>query len=119
MLCQQIDDAIQRRESWVLRRQKNIPNDKGLLVVTCMDERIPIEQVLGLNPGDAHIFRNAGGLITADTLRSAILTTNFFGTKEVVIVNHTECGSSSSKGTPSSRIMLSSTATCTRSRRAI
>ncbi len=63
MLCQQIDEAIQRRESWVLRRQNNIPNDKGLLVVTCMDERTPIEQVLGLNPDDAHIFRNAGGLI--------------------------------------------------------
>ena len=92
MLYLQIDDTIQRHESWVLRRQRNIPNNRGLLVVTCMDERIPIEQVLGINPGDAHIFRNAGGLITADTLRSAILTTNFFGTKEVVIVNHTECG---------------------------
>jgi carbonic anhydrase len=57
-----------------------------------MDERIHIEQALGIGPDDAHIFRNAGGLVSDDAIRSAALTTNFFGTKEIIIVTHTDCG---------------------------
>lgn len=91
-VAKQIEKAIQEREEWVLRRQKGIPNNKRLFVLTCMDERVNIEEALGLQPGDAHIFRNAGGLVTDDVIRSAALTTNFFGTKEIVVVNHTECG---------------------------
>lgn len=91
-VAQQLERQIQEREEWVLRRQKGIPNNKRLFVLTCMDERVNIEEVLGLQPGDAHIFRNAGGLVTDDVIRSAALTTNFFGTKEIIVVNHTECG---------------------------
>jgi len=91
-VVQQVEQAIQEREAWVLRRQRGIPNNKRLFVLTCMDERVNIEEVLGLQPGDAHIFRNAGGLVTDDVIRSAALTTNFFGTKEIIVVNHTECG---------------------------
>lgn len=87
-----INESINENENWVLRRQKNIPNNRSLFVLTCMDERIPIEEVLGLELGDAHIFRNAGGLVTDDVIRSAALTLNFFGTKEIIVVNHTECG---------------------------
>ncbi len=91
-VIQQIESAILERESWVLRRQKGIPNNKRLFVLTCMDERVNIEEALGLQPGDAHIFRNAGGLVTDDVIRSVALTTNFFGTKEIIVVTHTECG---------------------------
>lgn len=91
-VAQQIEKSVREREEWVLRRQKGIPNNKRLFVLTCMDERVNIENVLGLQPGDAHIFRNAGGLVTDDVIRSAALTTNFFGTKEIIVVNHTECG---------------------------
>lgn len=92
MLHEQIDLAIAEREAWVLRRQQGIPNNRRLWILTCMDERLPINQVLGIQLGDAHIFRNAGGLVTDDALRSAVLSTNFFGTKEIIVLNHTECG---------------------------
>lgn len=92
MLHQLIDEKVLEREAWALRRQKGIPNNRRLMVIACMDERLPVEAALGLGPGDAHIFRNAGGLVTDDALRSAILTTNFFDTQEIIVVNHTECG---------------------------
>jgi carbonic anhydrase len=57
-----------------------------------MDERIPVEDALGLELGDAQVFRNAGGKVTADVVRSAALTTNFFDTTEIIVVNHTDCG---------------------------
>jgi len=57
-----------------------------------MDERIPVEQALGLELGDAQIFRNAGGKVTDDVIRSAALTANFFDTTEIVVINHTDCG---------------------------
>jgi len=87
-----IEERIRERELWALRRQLGIPNDRRLWVLACMDERLPVEEVLGLKPGDAHIFRNAGGLVTSDAIRSAVLSIHFFGTKEIIILNHTECG---------------------------
>ena len=57
-----------------------------------MDERIPIEEALGIDLGDAQVFRNAGGKVTDDVIRSAALTTNFFDTDEIVVINHTDCG---------------------------
>ena len=92
MLHQQIDMELAEREAWAWRRQKGIPNNRRLFVLACMDERIPVEQALGIRAGDAHVFRNAGGLVTDDALRSAMLTTQFFGTREIIIINHTECG---------------------------
>ncbi len=92
MLHQQLDLHVAEQQAWALRRQLGIPNNRRLWVLACMDERLPIEAALGLREGDAHVFRNAGGLVTDDALRSAMLTTQFFGTKEIVVVNHTECG---------------------------
>ncbi len=89
---QNIDANIVRREDWALRRQKELPNNRRLFVLTCMDERIPIEQALGLQTGDAHIYRNAGGVVTDDVIRSAALSCNFFGSHEIIVVTHTECG---------------------------
>ena len=57
-----------------------------------MDARINVEDALGLKPGEAHILRNAGGTVTDDVLRSAILSTNLMGTRQIMVINHTECG---------------------------
>jgi len=98
MLHQQIDQNLAQREAWALRRQLGIPNNKRLWVLACMDERLPVEKALGIGEGDAHIFRNAGGLVTDDAIRSAMLTTQFFGTKEIIVINHTECGMMTASG---------------------
>jgi carbonic anhydrase len=98
MLHQQIDQELADRKAWALRRQLGIPNNKRLWVLACMDERLPVEKALGIGEGDAHIFRNAGGLVTDDAIRSAMLTTQFFGTKEIIVINHTECGMMSASG---------------------
>lgn len=91
-VADQIDRSLEHWQDWVFRRHKGIPNNKSLFVLACMDERLPVEQVLGLGPGDAHVFRNAGGLVTDDVIRSAALTVGLFGTREIIIVTHTECG---------------------------
>ncbi|WP_013321228.1 beta-class carbonic anhydrase [Gloeothece verrucosa] len=97
-LHEQIDQKLEQEKNWALRRQLGIPNNKRLWVLACMDERLPIEKVLGLSEGDAHIFRNAGGLVTDDAIRSAMLTTQFFGTREIIVVTHTECGMMTASG---------------------
>ncbi len=91
-VADQIDRSLEQWQDWVFRRHKGIPNNKSLFVLACMDERLPVEQVLSLGPGDAHVFRNAGGLVTDDVIRSAALTVGLFGTREIIIVTHTECG---------------------------
>jgi len=65
---------------------------RALVVVTCMDARIDPLKVLGLADGDAHVIRNAGGLVTDDVLRSLILSYWGLGTREAVVVAHEECG---------------------------
>lgn len=97
MLHETLDAQLKERADWALRRQRKIPNNRRLFVLACMDERLPVEEALGIGPGDALVFRNAGGLVTDDAIRSAMLTTNFFGTEEIVIVNHTECGMMSAR----------------------
>ena len=87
-----VDATVTDRTDWARRRREGIPTDKNLLVVACMDERIPIEDALGIELGDAQIFRNAGGKVTDDVIRSAALTTNFFDTDEIIVINHTDCG---------------------------
>jgi carbonic anhydrase len=69
-----------------------IPPKRRLAVVACMDARLAVEKALGLEPGDAHIIRNAGGIVTEDALRSLILSHYLTGTRDFVIVNHTDCG---------------------------
>jgi carbonic anhydrase len=87
-----VDAGVDARDDWARRRRKGIPTDRQLLVVACMDERIPIESALDLDLGDAQIYRNAGGKVTDDVIRSAALTTQFFDTEEIIVVNHTDCG---------------------------
>ena len=68
------------------------PPARRLAIVSCMDARLSVERSLGLNPGDAHILRNAGGIVTEDVLRSLILSHHLLGTQEFMVINHTDCG---------------------------
>ena len=65
---------------------------RQLTVVTCMDSRMDVFQMLGLGNGEAHIIRNAGGVITDDVIRSLCLSQRALGTKEILLVHHTDCG---------------------------
>jgi carbonic anhydrase len=64
----------------------------GVAIVTCMDARIDVYRLFGLSVGEAHVIRNAGGLVTDDALRSLAISQRFLGTREVVLVHHTGCG---------------------------
>jgi carbonic anhydrase len=69
-----------------------IPPGKKLAVVACMDARLDVNQILGLAPGDAHVIRNAGGVVTDDEIRSLSISQNLLGTDEIVLIHHTGCG---------------------------
>ena len=69
-----------------------MPPSRKLAIVACMDARMTVEQMLGLKTGEAHIIRNAGGIVTEDALRSLIISHYLLGTREFMIVNHTDCG---------------------------
>lgn len=68
------------------------PPARGVAVVACMDARLIPSQVLGLEPGDAHVIRNAGGTVTDDTIRSLAISQHKLGTTEIVLIHHTGCG---------------------------
>ena len=68
------------------------PPIKKLVILTCMDSRMDLEQLLGLSVGDAHMIRNAGGIATDDAIRSLILSTQLLGTRAVAVIQHTQCG---------------------------
>ena len=68
------------------------PPARKLAIVTCMDARLDPARFLGLEPGDAHVIRNAGGLVTDDVLRSLAISHWELGTREVFVIAHTECG---------------------------
>jgi carbonic anhydrase len=65
--------------------------ERKLAVLTCMDTRLSI-RTLGLKTGDAHIIRNAGGIVTEDSLRSLVVSHYLLGTEEIMVINHTDCG---------------------------
>src|SRR6266700_6869880 len=81
-----------------------LPPAKPVVVVACMDARLIPTRVLGLNEGDAHVIRNAGGAVTDDVIRSLTISQRLLGTQEVILIHHTDCG------------MLTSTTTTSRPR---
>lgn len=88
-------DFKQANESYAANFGDNgklsIPPSKHLVVVTCMDARLNPEEFLGLNIGEAHIIRNAGGL-AKESLRSIIISQRLLGTKDVLVIHHSDCG---------------------------
>ena len=69
-----------------------LPPAKGVAIVACMDARLNPYGLLGLTEGDAHVIRNAGGVITQDELRSLAISQRLLGTREIVLIHHTDCG---------------------------
>jgi carbonic anhydrase len=90
-----IDDAIAANERFAAETP---PADaaakpsRGLVVVTCMDARIDVLAALGLNSGEAHVLRNAGGVVSDDVIRSLAISQRKLGTREVMLIHHTNCG---------------------------
>jgi carbonic anhydrase len=69
-----------------------MPPGKGLAVVACMDARLNVYALLGLEEGEAHVIRNAGGVVTEDVIRSLAISQRLLGTSEIILVHHTDCG---------------------------
>ena len=69
-----------------------IPPGRRFAILTCMDARLDPALALGLEPGDAHVIRNAGGVVTEDAIRSLIISQGLLGTEEIVLIHHTDCG---------------------------
>lgn len=89
-----IDEVLAANEVYARTHQfkKLTPRpERKLAVLTCMDTRLS-KQTLGLRTGDAHIIRNAGGIVTEDVLRSLVVSHYLLGTQEFMIINHTDCG---------------------------
>jgi len=69
-----------------------LPPGKGVAVVACMDARLNVYGMLGLEEGDAHVIRNAGGVVTDDEIRSLAISQRLLGTREIILIHHTDCG---------------------------
>src|SRR5216684_8858599 len=89
------DEVLRANETYARNfefGQLPLPPARKLAVLACMDARLVPSQILGLKAGDAHVIRNAGGIVTEDALRSFILSHQLLGTQEFIIINHTDCG---------------------------
>jgi carbonic anhydrase len=69
-----------------------LPPSKHVAIVACMDARLNVYGALGLNEGEAHVIRNAGGVITEDEIRSLAISQRLLGTDEIILIHHTDCG---------------------------
>jgi carbonic anhydrase len=69
-----------------------LPPAKGVAIVACMDARLDLHALLGLDEGDAHVIRNAGGAITEDAIRSLVISQRLLGTREIILIHHSDCG---------------------------
>jgi carbonic anhydrase len=89
------DEVRRANEDYVARFDKGdlaMPPSRRFAVVTCMDARLDPAGFLGLEEGDAHVIRNAGGLVTDDALRSLAISHWLLGTQEALVIGHTDCG---------------------------
>ncbi|BBY05097.1 beta-class carbonic anhydrase [Mycobacterium noviomagense] len=69
-----------------------LPPSKHVAVVACMDARLDVYRILGLKEGEAHVIRNAGGVVTDDAIRSLAISQRLLGTREIILIHHTDCG---------------------------
>jgi len=89
------DDLLRNAEEYAAGFDKGdlpLPPARKVAVVACMDARLDPQKVLGLAEGDAHVIRNAGGVVTDDAIRSLAISQNLLGTEEIVLIHHTDCG---------------------------
>lgn len=90
-----IEDAIKANEEYARSFKSGhlpMPPARKLAIVACMDARLTILPMLGLSIGDAHVIRNAGGIVTEDAIRSLVISHHLLGTQEFMVINHTDCG---------------------------
>jgi carbonic anhydrase len=69
-----------------------LPPSRGVAVIACMDARLNVYAILGLAEGEAHVIRNAGGVVTDDEIRSLAISQRLLGTREIILIHHTDCG---------------------------
>ncbi len=89
------DELLKNNESYAASFDKGelpMPPGKEIAVVACMDARLNVYGLLGLQEGDAHVIRNAGGVVTDDEIRSLAISQRLLGTREIVLIHHTDCG---------------------------
>lgn len=89
------DELLSNNQSYAESFNKGdvpLPPGKQVAVLACMDARLDPARALGLNEGDAHVIRNAGGVVTDDAIRSLTISQRLLGTKEVILIHHTDCG---------------------------
>jgi carbonic anhydrase len=89
------DELLDNNERYAKEFDKGhlpLPPARHVAVVACMDARLDVHELLGLDEGDAHVIRNAGGAITDDAVRSLAISQRLLGTREIVLIHHTDCG---------------------------
>ena len=89
------DELLRNNASYAAGFDKGdlpMPPGKQVAVIACMDARLNVYGALGLEEGDAHVIRNAGGVVTDDVIRSLLISQRLLGTEEIVLIHHTDCG---------------------------
>ena len=89
------DDLVRNNDDYASSFKKGnlpLPPAKKLAVVACMDARLDVHKILGIQEGDAHVIRNAGGAVTDDAIRSLAISQRLLGTREIILIHHTDCG---------------------------
>jgi carbonic anhydrase len=89
------DELIRNNESYAKSFRKGelaMPPAKHVAVLACMDARLDVHKILGLEEGEAHVIRNAGGVATDDAIRSLVISQRLLGTTEIILIHHTDCG---------------------------
>ncbi len=87
------DELLQNNTNYAESFDKGdlpLPPGRGVAVVACMDARLDVHKILGLEEGDAHVIRNAGGVITDDEIRSLTISQRLLGTREIILIHHTD-----------------------------
>jgi carbonic anhydrase len=89
------DQLLRHNESYSKSFTKGdlpLPPAKHVAVLACMDARLDVHKILGLEEGEAHVIRNAGGVATDDAIRSLVISQRLLGTNEIILIHHTDCG---------------------------
>jgi carbonic anhydrase len=89
------DELLRNNEAYAENFDKGglpIPPAKKVAIIACMDARVNPSLILGLQEGDAHVIRNAGGVVTDDEIRSLAISQRLLGTEEIILIHHTDCG---------------------------
>ena len=89
------DELLQNNERYAAAFDKGdlpMPPGRKIAVLACMDARLNVYGMLGLSEGEAHVIRNAGGVVTDDAIRSLLISQELLGTEEIILIHHTDCG---------------------------